>query len=458
MRREATMDVSEKTVLVIDDKEQSLKAVSTAIELPGYRVLTAGDGAEGIRILQRDTVHLIVTDLKMPGMDGMDVVTAAKRRDPNIEVIVMTAYGSIGSAVEAMKKGAYDYLTKPLDLDELMLKVRGALEKQKLMLRVEDLEQQLDERYGFENIVGTSDKMRRVYELVRQVASSSSTVLITGETGAGKELIARAIHRNSPRRNGPFVPLNCSAVPEGLLESELFGHEKGAFTGATERHRGVFEAADGGTLLLDEIVEMSPATQVNILRVLEDREFTRVGGRERIPADIRVIAATNVSLDQAVVEGRFRPDLYYRLKVISIEVPPLRERREDVPFLAARFVQQFSRENDKQIRSIGREALDALTEYDWPGNVRELRNCIESVVVMSDGDLIRLEDLPPGIRGSGSGERRLELKVGTPMEEIEREVIKETLCRAGGNQTRAAEMLKISVRTLQRKIKRYGMS
>jgi len=458
MRREATMDVSEKTVLVIDDKEQSLKAVSTAIELPGYRVLTAGDGAEGIRTLQRDTVHLIVTDLKMPGMDGMDVVTAAKRRDPNIEVIVMTAYGSIGSAVEAMKKGAYDYLTKPLDLDELMLKVRGALEKQKLMLRVEDLEQQLDERYGFENIVGTSDKMRRVYELVRQVASSSSTVLITGETGAGKELIARAIHRNSPRRNGPFVPLNCSAVPEGLLESELFGHEKGAFTGATERHRGVFEAADGGTLLLDEIVEMSPATQVNILRVLEDREFTRVGGRERIPADIRVIAATNVSLDQAVVEGRFRPDLYYRLKVISIEVPPLRERREDVPFLAARFVQQFSRENDKQIRSIGREALDALTEYDWPGNVRELRNCIESVVVMSDGDLIRLEDLPPGIRGSGSGERRLELKVGTPMEEIEREVIKETLCRAGGNQTRAAEMLKISVRTLQRKIKRYGMS
>lgn len=458
MRREATMDVNEKTVLVIDDKEQSLKAVSTAIELPGYRVLSAGDGAEGIRILQRDTVHLIVTDLKMPGMDGMDVVTAAKRKDPNIEVIVMTAYGSIGSAVEAMKKGAYDYLTKPLDLDELMLKVRGALEKQKLMLRVEDLEQQLDERYGFENIVGTSDKMRRVYELVRQVAPSSSTVLITGESGAGKELVARAIHRNSPRRNGPFVPLNCSAVPEGLLESELFGHEKGAFTGATERHRGVFEAADGGTLLLDEIVEMSPATQVNILRVLEDREFTRVGGRERISTDIRVIAATNVSLDQAVAESRFRPDLYYRLKVISIEVPPLRERREDVPLLAARFVQQFSRENDKQIRSIGREALDALMEYDWPGNVRELRNCIESVVVMSDGDSIRLEDLPPGIRGSGSGERRLELRVGTPMEEIEREFIKETLCRAGGNQTRAAEMLKISVRTLQRKIKRYGMS
>ena len=458
MRREATMDVNEKTVLVIDDKEQSLKAVSTAMEQSGHRVLSAGDGAEGIRTLQKDTVHLIVTDLKMPGMDGMDVVTAAKRKDPNIEVIVMTAYGSIGSAVEAMRKGAYDYLTKPLDLDELMLKVRGALEKQKLMLRVEDLEQQLDERYGFENIVGTSDKMRRVYELVRQVAPSSSTVLITGESGAGKELVARAIHRNSPRRNGPFVPLNCSAVPEGLLESELFGHEKGAFTGATERHRGVFEAADGGTLLLDEIVEMSPATQVNILRVLEDREFTRVGGRERISTDIRVIAATNVSLDQAVAESRFRPDLYYRLKVISIEVPPLRERREDVPLLAARFVQQFSRENDKQIRSIGREALDALMEYDWPGNVRELRNCIESVVVMSDGDSIRLEDLPPGIRGSGSGERRLELRVGTPMEEIEREFIKETLCRAGGNQTRAAEMLKISVRTLQRKIKRYGMS
>ena len=452
------MAKTEKTVLVIDDREQSLKAVSTAMRLSGYCVLSATDGASGIRYLQDETVHLVVTDLKMPGMDGMEVLAAAKRRDPNIEVIVMTAYGSVESAVEAMKKGAYDYLTKPINLEELRLKVRGALEKQKLALRVEDLEQQLDARHGFEDTVGTSDKIRRVYERVRQVAPSRSTVLITGESGTGKELVARAIHRNSPRRNGPFVPLNCSAVPEGLLESELFGHEKGAFTGATERQKGVFEAADGGTLLLDEIAEMSLSTQVKVLRILEEREFTRVGGSEPISTDIRIVAATNVSLDQAVVEGGFRSDLYYRLKVVSIEVPPLRERREDIPVLAALFLRAFSLENDKRIRGIAEDALEALTAYTWPGNVRELKNCIESLVVISDSDCIGLEDLPPEIRAAESSERRLEVTLGAPMEEIEREVIEETLSRSGGNRTRAAEILKISVRTLQRKIKRYGLT
>ena len=452
------MDKIAKTVLVIDDREQSLKAVSTAMRLSGYIVLSGTDGEEGIRYLENEVVHLVVTDLKMPGMDGMEVLAAAKRRDPNIEVIVMTAYGSVESAVEAMKKGAYDYLTKPINLDELRLKVRGALEKQKLALRVEDLEQQLDDRYGLDNTIGTSDKIRRVYEMVRQVAPSRSTVLITGESGTGKELVARAIHRDNPRRNGPFVPLNCSAVPEGLLESELFGHEKGAFTGATERQKGVFEAADGGTLLLDEIAEMSLATQAKVLRVLEEREFTRVGGREPISTDIRIIAATNVSLDQAVAEGRFRSDLYYRLKVVSIEVPPLRERREDIPVLAALFLREFNLENDKRIRGIAQDALEALTAYTWPGNVRELRNCIESLVVVSDSDFIGLQDLPPEIREAESSERRLEVKLGAPMEEIEREVIEETLSRSGGNRTRAAEILKISVRTLQRKLKRYGLT
>jgi len=443
--------LQQKKVLVVDDDRGSREAVAKALRRTGYEVIAIDKGREAIELLTEDGINAMVVDLKMPDVDGMEILKAARERDSEIVAIMITGYGSVETAVEAMKIGAYDYLNKPINIDELRALLEKGLEKQRLALENEELRKRLDKKYGFENLIGNTEDMHRIYHKITQIAPTRATILIQGESGTGKDLIARAIHQNSPRKDKPFVTLSCAALAEGVLESELFGHERGAFTGAVGRRIGKFELADEGTLFLDEIGDISPAIQVKLLRVLETRELERVGGNKPVKVDVRLISATNADLEGAIANKTFREDLYYRLKVITINLPPLRERKEDIPLFINAFIKEFNKENNKNMTGITKEALDILMRYNWPGNVRELKNCIEGIVVMATTDIITADDIPVNIRESESVPKRIDLPIGITMKEAEREIIKRTLEKVDGDRSKAARILGIDVNTLKLK-------
>ncbi|KPL08152.1 hypothetical protein AMJ85_08710 [candidate division BRC1 bacterium SM23_51] len=446
------------TLLLIDDDPGNLQALELAFARSNYRVLTADSGQRGIDLLDEEPVDVVVTDLKMGDVDGLEVLRAANRKHSPPPVLLLTAFGTIPSAVEALQSGAFNYLTKPINLSELRVQVERAMEKRRLEVENEELRVRLDHKFGFEGIVGDSPPMRSLFEQLRRIAPSRATVLIEGESGTGKELLARAIHQNGPRSHGPFVPLDCGSVAQSLLESELFGHEKGAFTGAVTRRLGRFELADGGTLFLDEIGEIPLSMQVALLRVLETREFMRVGGQEPVRIEVRLIAATNRNLEQAVAEGRFREDLYYRLKVVSLRVPPLRERAGDIPLLVRSFLTEFASDHGRSVPKVVPEAMARLMAHDWPGNVRELRNTIENVFLFHQGEQIDVQDLPTRL-GDGQAGDVWTLPIGpeTRLEDVEKELICQTLALCDGNRTHAARRLGISRRTLQRKLKELNL-
>jgi DNA-binding NtrC family response regulator len=446
------------TILIVDDERHTREGLARALQ-DRYDVRLAEDTERATQILEAEPIDVLLTDLRMPGDDGMKLLRRAQSLSEPPICIMMTAYGSIENAVAAMQAGAQHYLTKPVNLDELELVVQRALDARRVSAENINLRSQLDKKFGLEHIIGESPAMQRVFEIVQQVAPSRVTVLITGETGTGKELIAHAIHNLSPRKNGPFVAVHAAALPTALLESELFGHEKGAFTGAVERRMGRFELADGGTLFLDEIGELEPAMQVKILRVLEERAFERVGGQKTISTDVRLVAATNRDLKKMVHEGKFRDDLFYRLSVVTVELPPLRHRREDIPLLVRSFLEEFNRENGKQVRELTPEALNVLMAYDWPGNVRELRNAVEQMVVLARGDRLTLRDVPAPIRGGADLTKISVVRPGATMtvEEAERQLIVQALKETNGNRTAAAQKIGMSRRTLHRKLKKYEL-
>ncbi|MGD2115299.1 MAG: sigma-54 dependent transcriptional regulator [Acidobacteriota bacterium] len=449
-------------VLVIDDETGSRESMAIAIEKAGLRVLTFDDAEEALSFLEENpsAARMAVCDLRMPGTDGLAFLETVREREYDLRVMLVTGYGSIESAVEAMRVGADDYLTKPVDLYELRRRVMNLIEKEQLREEVTELRTMLDKRYGFESIIGSSEPMERLFERMRLVAPTRSTVLVIGESGTGKELVANALHLASPRKSERFLAINCGAIPSDILESELFGHEKGAFTGAVSRKIGKLELAHKGTLFLDEISELYPELQVKLLRVLEERKIMRVGGSELFEVDFRLIAATNRDLEKEVAEGRFREDLYYRLKVVTLEIPPLRQRPGDIPLLAESFLARFCEDHGKEPKRFTHEALDALSRHAWPGNVRELKNEIEALVVFHQGEEIRLRDLSYDLRSGGgapAGEGRVQPRTGPAktMDEIERQAILETLERTDGHRAEAARLLEIGLRTLQRKLKEY---
>jgi DNA-binding NtrC family response regulator len=442
-------------ILVVDDHVASADAMAELLAAEGYSTYTAKDAESGLTVVDEEAIDVVIADLVLPGVDGIDFLMMVKERWPEVPVIILTGYGSIESAVEATKRGAYEYLTKPVDTDKLSVIVSKALERRNIEIENRRLRAELYDRYSFDKIIGKSKPMKEIYEIISRIAPTDASVLITGESGTGKELIADAIHYNSRRREKPFVKINCAALAEGVLESELFGHEKGAFTGAIRRHRGVFEQADGGTLFLDEISEIPLTTQVKLLRVLQDGVFRRVGGDTDLTADVRVIAATNVDLVGLVGGKKFREDLFYRLKVVTIRVPPLRDRTEDVPLLVDAFIREFSEKNKIYVRGVSDEALWLLRVYPWPGNIRELRNVIESMVVMAGGKTLTADDVPPDVKRAAADDAGA-IRVGMTVAEVERYIIEKTLKEVGGNRTRAAQILGIGLRTLQRKLKQYS--
>jgi len=442
------------TVLIIDDEKNIREGLGAALELEDYTVALASDGKEGLERIQKGDIDLVITDLRMPKISGEQVLAKITAENPGIPVIVLTGHGSIDSAVDAMRNGAYDFLTKPLNLDQLILIVKRALQGRELALKHKELQEELNSRKSFESIIGKSAEMQRIFETVRKAAGSKASVLITGESGVGKELIANALHNLSPRRENSMIKVHCAALSESLLESELFGHEKGAFTGAVARKRGRFELAHGGTIFLDEIGEIDQNVQIKILRVLQDKRFERVGGEETVEVDVRLITATNRDLEKEVAEGRFREDLYYRLNVVHIHVPPLRERRDDIPLLITAFLQEFAQENGKTIEGIDARARAALYKFDWPGNIRQLRNCLESAVVMCSGSIIKLEDLPPTIAGSGEADS-IAVPAGITMAEAEKIIILQNLAINKGNKSKTADILGIGRKTLHRKLDEY---
>jgi DNA-binding NtrC family response regulator len=451
----------EPLVLVIDDETGSRESMAIALEKAGLKVRTFDDARRALEYLDTDPgAGLVVSDLKMPDMGGIEFLRAVREREYDLPVILVTGFGSLETAVEAMRVGADDYLTKPVDLYELRKRVRTLLENRQLKEEVTSLKQMLDKRYGFESIIGKSAPMERLFEQMRLVAPTRSTVLVVGESGTGKELVANAVHWASPRREQRILAINCGAIPTDILESELFGHEKGAFTGAVARKIGKFELAHEGTLFLDEISELYPELQVKLLRVLEERNVMRVGGSEVIDVDFRLVAATNKDLEQLVAESRFREDLYYRLKVVTLRIPPLRERPEDIPLLAEHYLERFAAEHDKPVKSLSKEALEVLAAYGWPGNVRELKNLLESLVIFHQTDAVSAAELPVELRrkGAAAGDGGpVQCATGEPrtMAEIERRAILETLELTGGRRAEAAKTLAIGLRTLQRKLKDY---
>ena len=441
-------------VLIAEDEKNTREGLARALR-QHYDVILAEHGQRALQILQEKSVDIVLSDIRMPGMDGMTLMKRALARTPKPLFILITAYGSIETAVEAMKHGAYDFLTKPVNLGRLEILLKRALHNREIERENRDLHQQLSVKFGMEALVGESAVMQEVFETVRQVATSRASVLIEGESGTGKELVAHALHGLSPRSGGPFVPVHCAALSESLLESELFGHEKGAFTGATEQRKGRFEAANGGTLFLDEIGEVSPATQVKLLRVLEERSFERVGGQDSVNVDVRMITATNRDLQKMMDAGDFREDLFFRLYVVVIHMPPLRERIGDIALLLKHYLDNFNEENAKQLEGFTSDALDILTAYRWPGNVRELRNVVERMVVMARGTRLTVRDIPSSVRDStGAGPRSVG---GLSLEESEKQMIVRALRLSKGNRTRAAEQLGISRRTLHRKLNDYGL-
>ena len=444
-------------ILVVDDEINIRGALVTMLEKKGYEMRGVGTAEEALEQLNASAVELVITDLKMPGIGGMALLQRLREQWPQTEVVVMTAYGSIDTAVEAMRGGAYDYLTKPIDRERFPVVVAKALERQALASENRQLRDRLEARTRFDQMVGESEPMQRVYTLVDMVADSDVTVLLTGESGTGKELVARAIHHKSPRADGPFITMNCGALPENLFESELFGYEKGAFTGAMTTKMGRFELADGGTLLLDEVGELSLKSQVDFLRVLETKEFRRLGGTKLIKVDTRIVAATNRNLEEAVKQGDFREDLYYRLNVVPIRLPPLRDRADDIPLLTERFLAEFSAQHHRAPKDLSREAMRLLRLYAWPGNIRQLRNLMERLVITVKDSVIQPEHLPEEVQASQEDVRTMVVALGTSLEQIERDVIRRTLAEVTNHREKAAKLLGISLRTLQYKIKEYGI-
>ena len=451
------------TILVVDDDNAHRTMLYTLISGWGYEVTQADDGATAIEKVKEQSYDLVLMDVRMVKVSGLEALEQIKSFNPAIPVIIMTAYSSVDTAVDALKQGAHDYLTKPLDFDKLKITIARSMEHTRLKEENRLLKESLGKHFDRQNIIGQSPAMVNLLETVAQVAPSEATALITGESGTGKELIAGAIHFNSSRKDGPFVKINCAAITETLLESELFGHEKGAFTGADRRKEGRFYQAHRGSLFLDEVSEMSLTMQVKLLRVLQEREFTRVGGEKTIQVDVRIIAATNKDLPQLISKGKFREDLYYRLNVVDLEIPFLRKRREDVPLLAQHFLQIFAARNHKEIKGFTPQAMDHLIRYDWPGNVRELMNAVERAVVLSRSDYLSEKDFPvisgfeikndgiisqtPPINGDGT----------TPLEEVEKATILKTMEASGGNKSEAARRLGITRKTLHKKLKTYGV-
>lgn len=457
------MTDSQIRVLVVDDEETHAQAVAESLERIGYDCEVANSGPAGAQKIENEDFDVIITDLKMDAIDGMALLRKAKMELPDAEVVLITGHGDVKTAVAAMQQGAATYLTKPVDINELRAVVDKAAQRHRLARTNLELQRQLDEKFGFEGLVGHSPHMHAIIDKLKQIAPTNATVLIQGETGTGKELIAKAIHNNSPRKTKPFVPLNCTALNENLLEDELFGHEPGAFTGGDRLRKGKFEYANGGTLFLDEVGDMPPALQAKLLRVLEDGQVFRIGGNEAIKVNVRLVSATNRDLEAAVAKGTFRQDLYFRLKVVTIKLPPLRDRREDVPLLAAHFVKEFSQRHGKQVNGITADVRRAMASYDWPGNVRELRNLIESMVVLDRDGILGLDDLPesePLLRSHPSaptlvvGPKNL---VGQPLDTVERYYVEQALELTDGNREEAAKMLNIGERTLYRKIKQWGL-
>lgn len=438
------------TILTIDDEENIRNGLADNFELEGYDVLKASNGKDGLALIAQGNVDLVITDLRMDGMSGEEVVRHVTTENPGIPIIVLTGHGSIDDATAAIKSGAYDFLTKPLDLDHLNLIVKNALKGKIQAEKIRELQSKLDESASDE-MIGKSSELNKVRNLIQKAAPAKANVLITGESGVGKELVARAIHNQSTRKEKPFIVVHLAAMSESLLESELFGYEKGAFTGAETQHKGHFERANGGTIFLDEIGEINQATQVKLLRVLQERKFERVGGEKDIEVDVRVVAATNRDLEKEVAEGRFREDLFYRLNVIRIQMPSLRERKDDIPLLMHSFLKEFAEENNKQIKGFDSKSKAAMVKYSWPGNIRELRNCVESAVVMCNGDEIKVEDLPHTLQKT-SEEKSIIIPMGITLEEAEMIIINENLAFNNGNKSKTADVLGIGRKTLHRKL------
>lgn len=446
-------------ILIIDDEKNMRWVLERGLKPLEYSIQTAANGLEGIELAKNVEPDLVVLDLKMPGLDGLATLIRLKEMYPQLPVIMITAHGTMETAIEAMKCGAADYIIKPFDIEEMKLIIRKNLAVQDLVKEVDFLRNELNHKYNQQSIIGQSPPMQNVFAMIDRVADSNATVLIYGESGTGKELVARAIHLNSPRKDKPYIQLNCAAIPENLLESELFGHEKGAFTGAVARRPGRFELSHQGTLFLDEIGEISPAMQAKLLRVLQEKSFERVGGFETLKVDVRIVAATNRNLQAAIEAGTFREDLYYRLNVIPIDIPPLRERKEDISLLVKHFLKKL--DSKQRIREVTPEAMQALLNYPWPGNVRELENVIERAVIIAPGHSITIDQVPVNF-SARQQERPQEIIADIPdegisLEEVEKLLLKKALAKAGGNQTKAAQLLKISRHTLLYRMEKYGL-
>lgn len=443
------------TILIIDDEKNIREGLAANFELEDYNVKTAASGKEGLELISKGDIDLVITDLRMPGISGEEVLNHVVTETPGIPVIILTGHGSIDSAVDAMRHGAYDFLTKPLNLDQLDMIVKRALESRQIKIEHQELKKEVAENSALKEMIGSSIAMQKIQETIKKAAASKASVLITGESGVGKEVVARAIHALSPRHDKTMINVHCAALSETLLESELFGHEKGAFTGADHLKKGRFELAHGSTIFLDEIGEINQNVQIKILRVLAEKKFERVGGEQTIEVDVRVIAATNKNLEEEIKAGRFREDLYYRLNVIHIHVPPLRERKSDLPLLISAFLEEFNKENGKAVKEFSGKAKAAIMKYDWPGNIRELRNCVESAVVMSSGDEINIEDLPPAVAKS-SQENSIAIPFGITLDEAEKIIIQQNLASNKNNKSKTADILGIGRKTLQRKLSEWG--
>ncbi len=452
--------MQEPAILLVDDNESQRRVVEFWLNEDHYRVATAPNAQSALGLISKNHFDLVISDIKMPGLSGMDLLAKLREQSPGVPVILITAFGTVNDAVAAMKLGAFDYVLKPLNVDEFKVIVQKALEHGRLVDENRYLRAFAEKTSRFETLVGHSKKMVELFEIATQVAQRDSTVLLMGESGTGKELLAKAIHLNSPRRRGPFVVVNCGAIPETLIESELFGHKKGAFTGATADRVGKFEAANGGTVFLDEISELKPVLQVRLLRVIQEREIDKVGETRPIKVDVRIIAATNQDLVTMIEDGSFREDLFYRLSVVTIPLPPLRDRREDIPLLAEHFLRKSSERYALRLRRLHPQALEMLVTYNWPGNVRELENVIESAVVLSKNEELSSEDLPENIRRQKSRIAKIYLDIpedGISLEEVEKELLVKALEKAEGNQSKAARLLNITRKTLIYRMEKYGL-
>jgi len=443
-------------LLVIDDEKNIREGLAEYLQGDGYEVVCAENGEEGWKLFSGGDVDLVITDLKMPGLDGEELMKRILAQAPGFPVIMLTGHGTVESAVAAMREGAWDFLSKPVDLDHLSLKIKRALDTRELFFKHRRMEEEIERNKQFKSIIGNSRSMNEVFDKMNKAAPTKASILITGESGVGKELVADAMHELSPRRDMPLVKVHCAALSATLLESELFGHEKGSFTGAVSQRRGRFELASGGTLFLDEIGEIDQNIQIKLLRVLQEKKFERVGGERTIEIDVRIVAATNKDLKAEIEKGNFREDLYFRLNVVNIHVPPLRERKDDIPLLAAAFLKEFSQENGKKIEGIHEKVRSRLYNYEWPGNIRELRNCIESAVVMCQSNVITVDDLSPVFRNA-EDDGWINIRLGSNMAECEKVIIRDTLSHCKNNKSKTAEMLEIGRKTLLRKLADYNL-